>query len=121
MTSVVLVDTGGTVVEYVTAEEDSQQEGESEVALELDADVEGECEAEETYEEVQGREEADDYPAVIVEELPGANLAEEQGYSAQVLVYDNEAYLMQEVADEQEVETDGEAGETQILLYSLEF
>uniref|UniRef100_A0A3B5A085 ETS-related transcription factor Elf-2-like n=1 Tax=Stegastes partitus TaxID=144197 RepID=A0A3B5A085_9TELE len=86
MTSVVLVDTGGTV-----------------------------CEAEEACEDTQEREEADDYPAVIVEELPGASLAEEQGYSAQVVVYENEAYLMQEVADEQEVETEGEAGEAQIF------
>uniref|UniRef100_A0A3Q3KPS4 Transcription factor Elf N-terminal domain-containing protein n=1 Tax=Monopterus albus TaxID=43700 RepID=A0A3Q3KPS4_MONAL len=77
MTSVVLVDTGGTVVEY-------------------------------TYEEVQDRDEAEDYPAVIVEEVPGASLLEEQGYSAQVLVYDNEVYLVQEVGDEQELETVGE-------------
>ncbi|XP_008303751.1 ETS-related transcription factor Elf-2-like, partial [Stegastes partitus] len=111
MTSVVLVDTGGTVVEYVTAEEDPQQDGECEVDLELEGEVEDECEAEEACEDTQEREEADDYPAVIVEELPGASLAEEQGYSAQVVVYENEAYLMQEVADEQEVETEGEAGE----------
>lgn len=108
MTSVVLVDTGGTVVEYVTAVEDPQQEGECEVDLELEGEVEGECEAEEAYEEVQDREEAEDYPAVIVEEVPGASLAEEQSYSAQVLVYDDEAYLMQEVGDEQEVETESE-------------
>lgn len=82
--------------------------------LELEGEVEGECEAEEAYEEVQ---EAEDYPAVIVEEVPGASLAGEQGYSAQVLVYENEAYLMQEVGDEQEVETEEEAGETQIFLY----
>lgn len=143
MTSVVLVDTGGRVVQYVTAVEDPQQvgwdtdisnsltvsftyyklffnrlafffsqEGESEVDLELEGEVEGECEAEEAYEEVEDREEAEDYPAVIVEEVPGACLAEEQSYSAQVLVYDDEAYLMQEVGDEQEVETEREAGET---------
>lgn len=147
MTSVVLVDTGGTVVEYVTAEEDPQQvewrhnlyyfpfyslmenlfllsrfllslnpfalqEGQCEVDEDLEGEVEGECEAEEAYEEVQDREEAQDYPAVIVEEVPGASLAEERGYSAQVLVYEDEAYLMQEVGDEQEVETEGEAGET---------
>ncbi|XP_044047169.1 ETS-related transcription factor Elf-2b isoform X2 [Siniperca chuatsi] len=114
MTSVVLVDTGGTVVEYVTAEEDPQQEGESEVDLELEGEVEGECEAEVAYEEIQDREEAEDYPAVIVEEIPGASLTEEQGYSAQVLVYDDEAYLMQEVGDEQEVETEGEAVEASV-------
>lgn len=109
MTSVVLVDTGGTVVEYVTAEEVPQQEGECEVDLELEGEVEGECEAEEAYGEVQVREEAEDYPAVIVEEVPGASLTEEQSYSAQVLVYDDGAYLMQEVGDEQEVETEVEA------------
>uniref|UniRef100_A0A3B4WY50 E74-like factor 2b (ets domain transcription factor) n=1 Tax=Seriola lalandi dorsalis TaxID=1841481 RepID=A0A3B4WY50_SERLL len=76
MTSVVLVDTGGTVVEYVT--------------------------------------EAEDYPAVIVEEVPGASLIEEQSYSAQVLVYDDEAYLMQEVGDEQEVETEGDVVEASV-------
>ncbi|KAI3352768.1 hypothetical protein L3Q82_019348 [Scortum barcoo] len=114
MTSVVLVDTGGKVVEYVTAEEDPQQEGESEVDVELEGEVEGECEAEEAYDEVQDREEDEDYPAVIVEEVPGASLTEEQGYSAQVLVYDDEAYLMQEVGDEQEVETEGRAVEASV-------
>lgn len=116
MTSVVLVDTGGTVVEYVTAEEDPHpgQEGECEVDLELEGEVEGECDAEEAYEEVQDREEGEDYPAVIVEEVPGASLAEEQGYSAQVLVYEDETYLMQEVGDEQEVETEGEAVEASV-------
>ncbi|XP_069573893.1 ETS-related transcription factor Elf-2b isoform X4 [Brachyistius frenatus] len=115
MTSVVLVDTGGTVVEYVAAEEDpQQQEGECEVDLELEGEVEGECDAEESYEEVQEREEAEGYPAVIVEEVPGASLVEEQGYSAQVLVYDDVAYLMQEVGDEQEVETEGEAVEASV-------
>ncbi|XP_040891665.1 ETS-related transcription factor Elf-2b isoform X2 [Toxotes jaculatrix] len=115
MTSVVLVDTGGTVVEYVAAEEDpQQQEGECDVDLELEGEVEGECEAEEAYEEVQDRGEAEDYPAVIVEEVPGASLIEGQGYSAQVLVCDDEAYLMQEVGDEQEVETEGEAVEASV-------
>ncbi|XP_041820755.1 ETS-related transcription factor Elf-2b isoform X2 [Chelmon rostratus] len=103
MTSVVLVDTGGMVVEYVTAEEDPQQEEECEVDLELEGEVEGECEAE-----------AEDYPAVIVEEVPGASLTEEQGYSAQVLVCEDEIYLMQEVGDEQEVETEGEAVEASV-------
>lgn len=81
--------------------------------LELEGDVEGVCEAEEAYEEVQDRQEAEDYPAVIVEEVPGASLAgREQSYSAQVLVYEEEAYLMQDVGDEQEVEAEWEAGET---------
>lgn len=88
------------------------QEGEGEVELEFEGEAEGECEAEEADEEVQDREEAEGYPAVIVEELPGACVTDEQGYSAQVFVYDDEAYLMQEVGDEQEVETEGEAGET---------
>ncbi|KAM4604149.1 ETS-related transcription factor Elf-2b isoform 2-T5 [Polymixia lowei] len=111
MTSVVLVDSGGTVVEYVTAVEDPQQEGECEVDLELEGEVEGECEAEEAYEEVQDGEE---YPAVIVEEMPSASLVEEQGFSAQVLVYDDGAYMMQEVAEEQEVETQEEAVEASV-------
>ncbi|XP_054459974.1 ETS-related transcription factor Elf-2-like isoform X1 [Anoplopoma fimbria] len=117
MTSVVLVDTGGTVVEYVTAEEDDSQqegEGECEVDLEFEGEVEGECEAEEAFEEVQDREEADNYPAVIVEEVPGASLSDERGYSAQVFVYNDEAYLMQEVGDEQEVETEEEAVEASV-------
>lgn len=80
----------------------------------LEGEVEGECEAVEAYEE-----EPEHYPAVIVEEVPGANLVEEQGYSAQVLVCDDGAYLMQEVGDEQEVETEGEAGETKVLMYSI--
>ncbi|XP_068444921.1 ETS-related transcription factor Elf-2b isoform X2 [Clinocottus analis] len=115
MTSVVLVDTGGTVVEYVTAEEgDCQQEGECEVDLEFEGEVEGECEAEEAFEEEQDREDAENNPAVIVEEVPGARLADERGYSAQVFVYNDEAYLMQEVGDEQEVETEGEAVEASV-------
>ncbi|XP_034043360.1 ETS-related transcription factor Elf-2b isoform X2 [Thalassophryne amazonica] len=105
MTSVVLVDTGGTVVEYVTAGEDLQQEEECEVELDLEGEVEGQCEAEDAYEEVEDREDAEAYPAVIVEEVPGASLAGDEGYSAQVLVYDDEAYLMEGVADEQEVAT----------------
>lgn len=87
-----------------------QQDGECEVDLELEGEVEGECEAEEAFEE--DGEEAGDYPAVIVEEVPGASLVEKQGYSAQVLVYDDKGYGMQEVGDEQEVETEREAGET---------
>ena len=88
-----------------------QQEGECEVDAELEGEVEAECEAEEAYEEVQDREEAEDYPAVIVEEVPGASLVEEQRYSAQLVVYNDEVYLMQEVGEEQEVETEEEAGE----------
>ncbi|XP_036280714.1 ETS-related transcription factor Elf-2 isoform X4 [Pipistrellus kuhlii] len=49
-------------------------------------------------------EKVSDYPAVIVEPVPSARL--EQGYAAQVLVYDDETYMMQDVAEEQEVETE---------------
>ncbi|KAJ3587442.1 hypothetical protein NHX12_011039 [Muraenolepis orangiensis] len=70
MTSVVMSDSGGNIVEYVM--EDPQQ--------------------------------SDQYPSVIVEEIPGAQV--EQCYTAQVLVYGDETYLMQDVADEQEVVTE---------------
>ncbi|XP_032420154.1 ETS-related transcription factor Elf-2b isoform X3 [Xiphophorus hellerii] len=104
MTSVVLVDTGGTMVEYVTAEEDPQQEGAYEAVAELEGEVEDECEAE-VCEELEEVEEADEDLAVIVEEVPTANRLDEQGYSAQVVVYGDEAYVMQEV------ETEGEGVE----------
>lgn len=39
-----------------------------------------------------------------MEPVPSARL--EQGYAAQVLVYDDETYMMQDVAEEQEVETE---------------
>ncbi|XP_012582425.1 PREDICTED: ETS-related transcription factor Elf-2 isoform X4 [Condylura cristata] len=45
-----------------------------------------------------------DSPAVIVEPVPSARL--EQGYAAQVLVYADDTYMMQDVAEEQEVETE---------------
>ncbi|XP_061107579.1 ETS-related transcription factor Elf-2-like isoform X1 [Conger conger] len=77
MASVLVVDSGGSVVEYICAAEDPQQE------------------------EVQVEEE---YPAVIVEPVPTTEV--EQCYAAQVLVYDDETYLMQGVAEEQEVETE---------------
>lgn len=57
--------------------------------------------------EVENQEENEpisEYPAVIVEPVPSARL--EQGYAAQVLVYDDETYLMQDVAEEQEIETE---------------
>ncbi|XP_030047577.1 ETS-related transcription factor Elf-2 isoform X2 [Microcaecilia unicolor] len=44
------------------------------------------------------------FPAVIVEPVPSARL--EQGYAAQVLVYDDETFMMQDVAEEQEIETE---------------
>ncbi|XP_018593429.1 ETS-related transcription factor Elf-2b isoform X1 [Scleropages formosus] len=77
MTSVVVVDGGGSVVEYITVEEDPQPD-------------KGQAEEE--------------YPAVIVEPVPSTRL--EQCFAAQVLVYDDETYLMQDVAEEQEVETE---------------
>lgn len=58
---------------------------------------------------VDNREESEkvsEYPAVIVEPVPSARL--EQGYAAQVLLYDDETYMMQDVAEEQEVETETE-------------
>ncbi|XP_035385926.1 ETS-related transcription factor Elf-2b isoform X1 [Electrophorus electricus] len=80
MTSVVLVDSGGAVVEYVTTMEELQQE-------------EGVC-------EVEQQEVCD----VGVETwLCGQG---EQGLAAQVLLYDDHTDLMQGVAEEQEVETE---------------
>ncbi|KAL4640272.1 ETS-related transcription factor Elf-2-like isoform X1 [Arapaima gigas] len=76
MTSVVVVDGGGSVVEYITVEEDPQPD----------------------------KGQAEEYPAVIVEPVPSTRL--EQCFAAQVLVYDDETYLMQDVAEEQEVETE---------------
>ena len=49
-------------------------------------------------------EDGEEYPAVVVEEVPSAQV--EQGYAAQVLVYDDGTYLMQDVGDEQEVVTE---------------
>ncbi|XP_062333702.1 ETS-related transcription factor Elf-2b isoform X1 [Osmerus eperlanus] len=113
MTSVVLVDSGGAVVEYVTAVEDPQQEeGQCEVEVEMEGEAEGEVEGEAYEEEVEagaGEEEVEgEYQAVIVEEVPGAGLGQEleQCFSAQVLVYDDGTYLMHDVGDEQEVETE---------------
>lgn len=53
---------------------------------------------------LQENEPVSEFPAVIVEPVPSARL--EQGYAAQVLVYDDETYLMQDVAEEQEIETE---------------
>ncbi|TRY54738.1 hypothetical protein DNTS_031264 [Danionella cerebrum] len=79
MTSVVIVDGGGNIVEYVAEDEEAQQE--------VCPDGEGEC------------------PAVIVEQVDSADL--DQCYAAQVLVYDDQnTYLVQDVAEEQVVETE---------------
>ncbi|XP_072554026.1 ETS-related transcription factor Elf-2-like isoform X2 [Paramormyrops kingsleyae] len=82
MTSVVVVDGGGTVVEYIGTVENPQPGGE----------------------QAGGCCEEDSYPAVVVEPVPGGQF--EQCYAAQVLVYDDETYLMQGVAEEQEVVTE---------------
>ncbi|XP_038841972.1 ETS-related transcription factor Elf-2b isoform X2 [Salvelinus namaycush] len=105
MTSVVLVDSGGAVVEYVTAVEDPHQEGECEVEECEEGDGEVEVEGDMVEEETDGElDEEEEYPAVIVEEVPGRGM--EQWFSAQVLVYDDGTYLMQDVGEEQEVETE---------------
>lgn len=110
MTTLVLVDHGGSVVEYVAAEEEPQQascpqtpasvtlntvltlepplhlpptalqEGDCGVDLELEGEVEEVCEA----------EEEEEYPAVIDEEVSGA-------FAAQVLVLEDGSYLIEEV------------------------
>ncbi|XP_036827816.1 ETS-related transcription factor Elf-2 isoform X2 [Oncorhynchus mykiss] len=103
MTSVVLVDSGGAVVEYMTAVEDPHQEGECEEGdgeVEVEVEVEGDVMEEETDEDLDEEEN----PAVIVEEVPGRGL--EQYFSAQVLVYEDGTYLIQDVGEEQEVETE---------------
>uniref|UniRef100_UPI0037E804A4 ETS-related transcription factor Elf-2a isoform X1 n=1 Tax=Semicossyphus pulcher TaxID=241346 RepID=UPI0037E804A4 len=118
MTSVVVSDGGGNIVEYVTvveepqqceqqvAEEEEEEEEEEVVQQEIEAViVEGGEEVEEDVEEEEGvvlQEEG--CPAVIVEEVPSAQV--EECYSAQVLVYDDDTYLMQDVAEEQEVVTE---------------
>jgi len=55
-----------------------------------------------------------------VEPVPSARL--EQGYAAQVLVYDDETYLMQDVAEEQEIETETvETGRLTIIFFPVRF
>ncbi|XP_016331999.1 ETS-related transcription factor Elf-2-like [Sinocyclocheilus anshuiensis] len=84
MTSVVIVDGGGNILEYVAGDEEAQQE----VCPDgVEADGEKAC------------------PAVIVEQVNSADV--EQCYAAQVLVYDDQnTYLVQDVAEEQVVETE---------------
>ncbi|KAF7654191.1 hypothetical protein LDENG_00073040 [Lucifuga dentata] len=110
MTSVVVSDGGGNMVEYVTVMEEPHQqpadeeEEEEVVQQEVEAVIIGE-EVEEDLEEDEGVVlQEEECPAVIVEEVPSAQV--EQCYAAQVLVYDNETYLMQDVAEEQEVITE---------------
>ncbi|XP_031694292.1 ETS-related transcription factor Elf-2-like isoform X2 [Anarrhichthys ocellatus] len=120
MTSVVVSDGGGNIVEYVTVVEEpqqcEQQHTEEEEEEEEEVVVEQEIVAvivgggEEVEEDVLEEEEEgvllqeEGCPAVIVEEVPSAQV--EECYSAQVLVYDDETYLMQDVAEEQEVVTE---------------
>ena len=88
----------------------------------MEGEAEGEVEGEAYEEEVEagaGEEEEveGEYQAVIVEEVPGAGLGQEleQCFSAQVLVYDDGTYLMHDVGDEQEVETETvETGERKL-------
>uniref|UniRef100_A0A8D0C9Z7 E74 like ETS transcription factor 2 n=1 Tax=Salvator merianae TaxID=96440 RepID=A0A8D0C9Z7_SALMN len=54
--------------------------------------------------EIKEDEPVSEYPAVIVEPVPSARI--EQGYAAQIFVYDDETYLLQDVAEEQEIETE---------------
>ncbi|XP_078117146.1 ETS-related transcription factor Elf-2a [Sander vitreus] len=120
MTSVVVSDGGGNIVEYVTVvegpqqceqqpteEEEEEEEEEEVVQQEIEAIIVGA--ADEVEEDVEEEEEGvvlqeEGCPAVIVEEVPSAQV--EECYSAQVLVYDDETYLMQDVAEEQEVVTE---------------
>lgn len=101
MTSVVVSDSGGNIVEYVTVVEESQQCEQQATEEEIEAVlVSG---ADEEVEQTVVLQE-DGCPAVIVEEVPSAQV--DECYSAQVVVYGDETYLMQDVADEQEVVTE---------------
>ncbi|XP_029961369.1 ETS-related transcription factor Elf-2-like isoform X2 [Salarias fasciatus] len=111
MTSVVVSDGGGNIVEYVTVVEEAQQAAEEEeddeevIQQEVETVIVGEdVEEEEGGVVLQEEEEEEGCPAVIVEEVPSAQV--EECYSAQVLVYDDGTYLMQDVAEEQEVVTE---------------
>uniref|UniRef100_A0A1A8ETB5 ETS domain-containing protein n=1 Tax=Nothobranchius korthausae TaxID=1143690 RepID=A0A1A8ETB5_9TELE len=106
MTSVVLVDAGGTVVECVSAEEEDLQQQEAvefETDIELEGEVEDECQAEEVFEEMEEEETSDENSTLVVEELPGVGV---QGCS--VWVCGDEAYVVQEV------ETEGERVEASV-------
>lgn len=84
-----------------------------EADAELEGEVEDECEAEEVCEELEEVEEADEDLAVIVEEVPTASRLDEQGYPAQVVMYGDEAYVMQEL------EAEGEGGGMLTFLRSV--
>lgn len=85
---------------FLPCEQEPTEEEEEVVQQEVEAVIVGEDLEEE--EGVVLQEES--CPAVIVEEVPSAHV--EECYSAQVLVYDDETYLMQDVAEEQEVVTE---------------
>ncbi|XP_023184407.1 ETS-related transcription factor Elf-2-like isoform X3 [Xiphophorus maculatus] len=106
MNSVVVSDGGGNIVEYVTVVEESQQQAAEEDEEVVQQDGEAVIMVEEEEEEEEGviLQEEEGSPAVIVEEVPSAQV--EECYSAQVLVYDDGTYLMQDVAEEQEVVTE---------------
>ncbi|GAA6090381.1 ETS-related transcription factor Elf-2b isoform X1 [Tachysurus ichikawai] len=91
MTSVVLVDSGGAVLEYVTAVEDLHQE---EGVCEVEGVCEGVCEVEGVCEDVCEIEGVCDQEE------------DEQFSPAHVYVYDENMELMQGIAEEQEVETE---------------
>ncbi|KAI4800009.1 hypothetical protein KUCAC02_016547 [Chaenocephalus aceratus] len=115
MTSVVVSDGGGNIVEYVTVGEEHQQceqqptEEEQEEEL-VEQEIEavivqgGEDDVDDEDEEDGVVLQEEGCPAVIVEEVPSAQV--EECYSAQVLVYGDGTYLMQDVAEEQEVVTE---------------
>ncbi|XP_007576174.1 ETS-related transcription factor Elf-2a isoform X1 [Poecilia formosa] len=104
MNSVVVSDGGGNIVEYVTVVEESQQQAAEEEEEVVQQDGEAVIMVEEEEEEGVVLQEEEGSPAVIVEEVPSAQV--EECYSAQVLVYDDGTYLMQDVAEEQEVVTE---------------
>ena len=104
-------------------EEEEEEEEEEVVQQEVEAViVEG---GEEVEEDVEEEEEGvvlqeEGCPAVIVEEVPSAQV--EECYSAQVLVYDDETFLMQDVAEEQEVVTEvAETGKPELSVFNLTY
>ncbi|XP_036069995.1 ETS-related transcription factor Elf-2 isoform X3 [Oryzias melastigma] len=105
MTSVVVSDGGGSIVEYVTVVVDGQQQPAEDDKREEVEQQEVETVIVEEEDEADGVVvQEDNCPAVIVEEVPSAQV--EECYSAQVLVCDDGTYLMQDVAEEQEVVTE---------------
>lgn len=96
--------------EQQPAEEEEQEE--EVVQQEIEAVIVGDDVEEEEAVVLQ----EDGCPAVIVEEVPSGQV--EECYSAQVLVYDDETYLMQGVAEEQEVVTEVvETGKNLLCVY----